>query len=127
MCGKDPSRPFLTSVALGSPPHVREGQTLLIFSIIGVRITPACAGRTKHIVSINLTGQDHPRMCGKDSRIATFKYLIPGSPPHVREGLSYNCCDFSVCRITPACAGRTQFTSDSFNKIKDHPRMCGKD
>ena len=29
-------------------------------------------------------------------------------------------------RITPACAGRTNFFVDKFKPMGDHPRVCGK-
>ena len=66
-------------------------------------------------------------MCGKDpvSRAAIARAI--GSPPHVRERLGLRGCGIQNVRITPACAGKTEITTEGFTDGGDHPRMCGKD
>ena len=74
--------------------------------ISGMRITPACAGKSTTAPSPIMQMQDHPRMCGE-------KYL--GAPVAMRG-----------CRITPACAGKSSCTVFIFYPHWDHPRMCGE-
>ena len=93
----------------------------------GVRITPACAGRTSaSSVAIDST-KDHPRVCGKDA--LSICGLIPrtGSPPLAREGHKSLFTSIVLIRITPARAGRTVLFSRFGRCIWDHPRSRGKD
>ena len=66
-------------------------------------------------------------MCGKDWTRCTFWREIRGSPPHVRERLPIAHLFFPLLRITPACAGKTDFGFINLTTNRDHPRMCGKD
>ena len=49
-----------------------------------------------------------------------------GSPPRVREKLYGICKCLRRCRITPACAGKTAPIAKAWSKLRDHPRVCGK-
>ena len=69
-------------------------------------ITPACAGKTRFQISLAVWLWDHPRVCGKNSFISSFADTGAGSPPRVREKLSWQGW-FSV-------------------QVWDHPRVCGK-
>ena len=66
MCGKDAMIHCDNIRCKGSPPHVRERLRLQAVQLLKCRITPACAGKTKHSLMPDYDGQDHPRMCGKD-------------------------------------------------------------
>ena len=66
VCGKDYHREDICPLLLGSPPRVREGQTLEKGRLHTIRITPACAGRTRWNSSEQALKKDHPRVCGKD-------------------------------------------------------------
>ena len=50
-----------------------------------------------------------------------------GSPPHARGRLVRNLVYERVGRITPACAGKTQFDVRRPLPQTDHPRMRGED
>ena len=107
MCGKDfVSRP-IRRAASGSPPHVRERLDRGVKEMPGLRITPACAGKTVSIALTGLPEWDHPRMCGKDLLESSLYRPVQGSPPHVRERLQTLFNAHSIVRITPACAGKT--------------------
>ena len=106
MCGKYNRLRAKLTLAMGSPPHVREIQLVQYIPLCCCRITPACAGNTKGKLS-------------KDE-------LKAGSPPHVREIPQFSNKDFDAIGITPACAGNTTTQPLVTNFIKDHPRMCGK-
>ena len=47
VCGKSPFSVLIVSIALGSPPRVREKHTILAKSSPAHGITPACAGKAK--------------------------------------------------------------------------------
>ena len=126
VCGKNF---FAFTIALkvrGSPPRVRE--KLIIFhprfKFFG--ITPACAGKTLtsplHWVNV----WDHPRVCGKNLSDLEGTFINQGSPPRVREKPISTPCPFQTCRITPACAGKTELIVQYQSSPQDHPRVCGK-
>ena len=127
MCGKDlytSENPLFLS---GSPPHVRERLCRKIIFQGGQGITPACAGKTMHRAFRYQNGWDHPRMCGKDPLPALRRRSDKGSPPHVRERLSFSRSMSCNSRITPACAGKTSDVRTIRRCAGDHPRMCRKD
>ena len=125
--GKDAILNIITNELEGSPPLAREGHSEERFHTKEAEITPAFAGRTYFFADSVYISQDHPRMCGKDSVKNVSEYLIPGSPPHVREGLTASKSVLNFFRITPACAGRTYAFVIFPHFLQDHPRMCGKD
>ena len=109
MCGKDFFSGSRFLRRLGSPPHVRERRCNYSKCIKRCRITPACAGKTSLMAESIREVRDHPRMCGKDVTLNVVTIHLLGSPPHVRERrMSFSLFSRSV-RITPACAGKTDF------------------
>ena len=90
-----------------APPHARGRQNALTVSRRVVRITPACAGKTR----------SYRR--SSPSR--------PGSPPHARGRHRRRAGGAGQARITPACAGKTARTLPSRRRAADHPRMRGED
>ena len=84
-CGKDIGIISIISMALGSPPLVRERPWQDDFRALVLRITPARAGKTYSSYALSVTTRDHPRSCGKDGQIAHKLYVVQGSPPLVRE------------------------------------------
>ena len=86
VCGEKPIRTRICPARTGSPPRVRGEGTLDKVRPGGVRITPACAGRSCQNPQGDRKPKDHPRVCGE-------KHL--GHPR--KDGDQ---------RITPACAGR---------------------
>ena len=90
MCGKYTDS-FLNNINnIGSPPHVREVPKVEWKELRKFRITPACAGSTKLLLICANRFEDHPRMCGKYYFLFfSFSHLL-GSPPHVREVLTFS-------------------------------------
>ena len=79
--------------------------TCLVVSLI-FRITPACAGKTRHRSRHTVPGMGSPpRVRGKPE-----KFLFP----HLYQG------------ITPACAGKTWCKNFPLLRVWDHPRVCGE-
>ena len=65
-------------------------------------------------------------MCGKNIYQRHNGDASKGSPPHVREKRK-DCSTWNIlCRITPACAGKTQLQAEIRCLRQDHPRECGK-
>ena len=113
MCGKNKLKPSTLIPCKGSPPRVREERTDRRIDRTTSRITPACAG-------------DHPRVCGKNFFKSSIRLCAEGSPPRVREELSLSATYYLSVGITPACAGRTITMQSEKKRVRDHPRVCGK-
>ena len=66
-------------------------------------------------------------MRGEDSVARQDGPHACGSPPHARGRPVHRRGGALVCRITPACAGKTQAESLGYVLGADHPRMRGED
>ena len=91
-----------------------------------LRITPACAGKSRSQPRLPCTGRDHPRVCGEKVPITCVPKYALGSPPHVRgkgNGIQERHDDPG---ITPACAGKRTLAQLDAMKSRDHPRACGE-
>ena len=76
-------------------------------SYVPIRITPACAGKTREGLPGLRRAADHPRMRGEDMTHLTEATKTSGSPPHAR--------------------GRLSHSSSVMYRDADHPRMRGED
>ena len=114
VCGKN--NPCQTNFyqRRGSPPRVREKPFVVILVILGIGITPACAGKTDRHYSQILIEWDHPRVCGKNARDAAMSPRLVGSPPRVREKPLKSLMIGEKSGITPACAGKTRRKAGGF-------------
>ena len=91
-----------------------------------IRITPAYAGKSLHVVWFFVNVQDHPRLCGEKHMEVYAICDITGSPPPMRgKGLIYVQYRH-VPRITPAYAGKSTWKCMPFATSQDHPRLCGE-
>ena len=90
------------------------------------RITPACAGKTSGKGSKYFQNEDHPRVCGENTRRLLTSTYSGGSPPRVRGKRIFRHVDLLADRITPACAGKTVAYGKNQGSFKDHPRVCGE-
>ena len=99
----------------------------MVFVALGCnRITPACAGKSILVIAWVQYCRDHPRMCGEKNIVRKASFDPQGSPPHVRGKGRRSCRRSGSCRITPACAGKSQREPPEFSGSGDHPRMCGE-
>ena len=87
-CGKDPILGLLIDAVVGSPPRMRERQSLFILLPPTPRITPAHAGKTRVLAVYPFAAKDHPRACGKDTRYTSFAFSSGGSPAHAGKTIS---------------------------------------
>ena len=65
-------------------------------------------------------------MCGEKVVVLHCKSFSQGSPPHVRGKEHDADIDRQAERITPACAGKSDFDLRYSIRFWDHPRMCGE-
>ena len=74
MCGENEMLLMGKLMILGSPPRVR-GKHIAIHNLApDMGITPACAGKTLAVDNMELTIEDHPRVCGENtSEMAYFR------------------------------------------------------
>ena len=126
MCGENGIGGWVLWETQGSPPHVRGKRVMWGPDEIMVRITPACAGKTRDSGHSGRRTEDHPRMCGENTSFGVCGGVTSGSPPHVRgKRIHYEKVSVSW-GITPACAGKTGMLRCSIKPRRDHPRMCGE-
>ena len=118
---------MLSAVVLlfGSPPRVRGKRTDTWSAYLYMRITPACAGKTRPAWEKAVVGADHPRVCGENAGSHSYIVKEHGSPPRVR-GKPIDTSPSTATWITPACAGKTFSASKRLGKNTDHPRVCGE-
>ena len=106
VCGEKSTRRFLGSAVTGSPPRVR-GKVLYLYLLLGhIRITPACAGKSRACLALSAAAEDHPRVCGEKHYTTLVWAFVLGSPPRVRGKVLLSICFVCDFRITPACAGK---------------------
>ena len=127
MRGEDMAKKQRSRKRKGSPPHARGRPTMSAWPGRVIRITPACAGKTHVHPFPTARGRDHPRMRGEDSPLIPRASDKAGSPPHARGRLQAMMGIRGGCRITPACAGKTQAGRVHCRRCPDHPRMRGED
>ena len=109
-------------------PRMRgEDALVTVSAAVLIRITPACAGKTRERQATKPACRDHPRMRGEDVRRRPIGVPYAGSPPHARGRLRAGEEHEIAGRITPACAGKTQFYGGAGGRAMDHPRMRGED
>ena len=126
MCGENSGETSHPSAEPGSPPHVRGKHLNEMIKSLCLRITPACAGKTKHLIAAVYLTWDHPRMCGENTASTVVCSSRTGSPPHVRGKRPQIPAVFRCRGITPACAGKTNSGYGWNGGAWDHPRMCGE-
>ena len=110
----------------GSPPLARGKPKLLKQYVYSYRITPACAGKTEQQPLNDCIHGDHPRLRGENLRISHVHSLPTGSPPLARGKPTSTTGSILCCRITPACAGKTEEYTGRKTGQKDHPRLRGE-
>ena len=107
VCGKNTMNIWKSQPITGSPPRMREKPTVILTDDQALRITPACAGKTKALKSPLYYTQDHPRFCGKNHGFYFNGQKQMGSIPRLREKHNHSKGHFLRPRITLAYAGKT--------------------
>ena len=68
----------------GSPPLARGTDFARVDVVKRHRITPACAGNSKHVVCDARQLWDHPRLRGEQASAVALSGSLMGSPPLAR-------------------------------------------
>ena len=117
---------FRNCAVLGSPPRMRGKDRKTGTVDVGVRITPAYAGKRQSWTSATWLQRDHPRVCGEKGNKVKHCFHDLGSPPRMRgKGRLLAAC-LDNLGITPACAGKNSAHNMASVIRKDHPRVCGE-
>ena len=126
LCGE--KRPFEAVVyrRAGSPPPMRGKGKLQMTINLGIRITPAYAGKRFPCCTKSAAYWDHPRLCGEKNSFAFTNMKPSGSPPPMRGKAPFSKSKPTFTGITPAYAGKRMSQVTVINRIKDHPRLCGE-
>ena len=111
---------------MGSPPLARGTDCPIKSTRYNTRITPACAGNSRHRRKNTVQSRDHPRLRGEQGRRQKARGGIWGSPPLARGTACAAIPRHGRARITPACAGNR--TEDGIADFvdEDHPRLRGE-
>ena len=69
VCGEKSTASGISSSKKGSPPRVRGKDHVRSNQPQGIRITPACAGKSYNKLGASAYREDHPRVCGEKSHM----------------------------------------------------------
>ena len=126
VCGEKSQKNLQGQITLGSPPRMRGKAIAARRQPLGLRITPAYAGKSVVPENLDALCKDHPRVCGEKRVRLAFICGIWGSPPRMRgkdkvlEVVPQN------TGITPAYAGKSCIIARFCYLVWDHPRVCGE-
>ena len=121
VCGDHPALIDWCVLIAGSPPRVRGPRPTDLGWLLGVGITPACAGTTSAGGTAPTPRADHPRVCGDHATAGPQKYGWPGSPPRVRGPRELPSVPLRGRRITPACGGDHLFGISPYASASGSP------
>ena len=108
VCGENGVSITGNVVWMGSSPRVRGKRPPGAGLWITRGLIPACAGKTPHTVGFVAQCGAHPRVCGENRVERRRRAPSIGSSPRVRGKLYGIAIAINVCRLIPACAGKTQ-------------------
>ena len=126
MCGENTGIRLPFSSIPGSSPRVRGKQQWLSSAGRHPGLIPACAGKTRRLCSIPRKFRAHPRVCGENHSNSNDVVFSFGSSPRVRGKPFDDRVEFAVCRLIPACAGKTKKPKPGAACSRAHPRVCGE-
>ena len=124
--GENPMASFRLDQATGSPPLARGKLLRALGRVLGDRITPARAGKTRPPGSSECSGTDHPRSRGENTDLETSRAGDRGSPPLARGKRHEVDLAAQPLGITPARAGKTPGSRGVPSMSGDHPRSRGE-
>ena len=92
----------------------------------GVRLIPACAGKTILGSPEGKNAGAHPRVCGENAVGVAREKRASGSSPRVRGKRVQVIHHTLVEGLIPACAGKTSTSAAALVCSAAHPRVCGE-
>ena len=109
---------------VGSPLRVQEQRIDPITNKKNLWITPACAGTTENPNQLGDLIKDHPCVCRNNFFCEAQIVNTVGSPLRVQEQRPMSSAVGGSVRITPACAGTTEYATKEYLIARDHPCVC---
>ena len=124
--GEIPPEVVLYLPLAGLPPCVRGNLEGLFATIMTIRSTPVCTGKSSQGRPSSSLFQVYPRVYGEIGSINTKRTKLPGLPPCVRGNLITVAVCVGCLRSTPVCTGKSR--SQSYDFIQDwvYPRVYGE-
>ena len=126
VCGENGRRKRFRRRPRGSSPRVRGKRVRRHQIQPGLRLIPACAGKTRRRQGATRSSAAHPRVCGENLPDGTYRFRQLGSSPRVRGKLSEAQDLPKGSGLIPACAGKTSRPSSPTSRPWAHPRVCGE-
>ena len=126
LCGEKALAKSVSSAILGSPPPMRGKGYFLPPIFLSARITPAYAGKSVLMNTMEDLSEDHPRLCGEKLSDTLVTIKQKGSPPPMRGKDPISKFVKINDRITPAYAGKSSDYNAVLDLGRDHPRLCGE-
>ena len=126
VCGEHAGDGISCDQAMGSSPRMRGARILGGPGASPVGIIPAYAGSTSDKVLMQMTGWDHPRVCGEHIPMERWFVVRMGSSPRMRGARKRPAQQQLAGGIIPAYAGSTRRARARRGPWRDHPRVCGE-
>ena len=126
MRGEHSCRRRLYWACAGSAPRARGTPPSFGIRLVGVGISPACAGNTATCRKSSAIRRDQPRVRGEHSLLFPSFYEKLGSAPRARGTLTGEWFSETATGISPACAGNTSVRRAVAALTRDQPRVRGE-
>ena len=108
-CGENPPVRALSGVIGGTSPRMRGKHPIHVFQHCHQRNIPAHAGKTLLAGSICSSSREHPRACGENGPVASWRPKPCGTSPRMRGKPQAMAKHVFDDRNIPAHAGKTGF------------------
>ena len=107
-----------------SPKLARHDAGLFEGTHLGLAKNTGCGWNYK-TTELELSSQDHPRVCGEHLTEVVRQGGAGGSSPRMRGARCFKSLFKKVDGIIPAYAGSTKARKEFNKQLGDHPRVCG--
>ena len=126
VCGENATSLINKYQTMGSSPRVRGKPFAKSLRRRRCGLIPACAGKTRHRLTLAATRKAHPRVCGENCLRSVSFSRWAGSSPRVRGKREQDGLIGPETRLIPACAGKTSRIAAVRACLRAHPRVCGE-
>ena len=124
--GEHTSPSAAASASFGSSPLARGTLAFIVIMPFLVRLIPARAGNTRHLLPAALPAPAHPRSRGEHSELRCSGRISSGSSPLARGTPANRYRKALNARLIPARAGNTYVTIRAHLFSTAHPRSRGE-
>ena len=124
--GENESAPGRSVWLMGSSPRGRGKHVHAFFQHVHERLIPARAGKTSRKTAASSTSWAHPRAGGENDVMRRVDAPLTGSSPRGRGKPIVTLAAFTVARLIPARAGKTNCHTRGLHSRAAHPRAGGE-